>query len=94
MEQSIVTLKKSQDDIKLYFRLKKTTQMRKLMDSYCDRNALDFYLMVFLFNGRRIYPHQTPYELDLEDEDEIDAVLYQQWTERININVKGQTDVL
>ncbi|KEH18065.1 small ubiquitin-like modifier 3 [Medicago truncatula] len=82
---------KDTDDIKLYFRLKKTTQMRKLMDSYCDRNALDFYLMVFLFNGRRIYPHQTPYELDLEDDDAIDAVLHQQWRrEPINIKVKGQ----
>lgn len=29
-------------------------------------------------------------QLDLEDEDEIYAVLYQQWTERINIKVKGQ----
>jgi hypothetical protein len=29
-------------------------------------------------------------QLDLEDNDAIDAVLYQQWIEPINIKVKGQ----
>ncbi|GAU26194.1 hypothetical protein TSUD_354160 [Trifolium subterraneum] len=75
---------------KLYFRMKRNYEMKKMMNTYCDRSSLHFNSITFLFKGSRIWPDQTPYELDIEDGDEIEAVVYEHWRACINIDVKGQ----
>ncbi|CAL5442119.1 unnamed protein product [Camellia sinensis] len=61
----------------VYFRIKRNTQLRKLMTAYCDRQSLDPKSIVFLFEGRRIHAEQTPDQLGMEDCDEVDAMLHQ-----------------
>ncbi|GMP99719.1 hypothetical protein CsSME_00047081 [Camellia sinensis var. sinensis] len=61
----------------VYFRIKRNTQLRKLMTAYCDRQSLDPKSIVFLFDGRRIHAEQTPDQLGMEDCDEVDAMLHQ-----------------
>jgi len=68
---------KSQDGNEIYFKVKKTTQFRKVMTAYCRKVGADQDSVRFLFDGTRIRPDQTPAELEMEDEDEIDAMVSQ-----------------
>ncbi|KAJ4851514.1 Small ubiquitin- modifier 2 [Turnera subulata] len=58
----------------VFFRIRPSTQLRKLMYAYCDRHSVEFGSFAFLFDGRRIFAHQTPEELEMEDGDTIDAM--------------------
>ncbi|KAG5232214.1 hypothetical protein OIU76_004946 [Salix suchowensis] len=68
---------KGQDGNEVFFRIKRSTQLRKLMTAYCARQSVEFNSIAFLFDGRRLRGEQTPDELDMEDGDEIDAMLHQ-----------------
>ncbi|KAJ6343354.1 hypothetical protein OIU76_005156 [Salix suchowensis] len=65
------------DGNEVFFRIKRSTQLKKLMNAYCDRQSVEFNSIAFLFDGRRLRGEQTPDELDMEDGDEIDAMLHQ-----------------
>jgi len=67
----------SQDGNEVYFKIKKQTALRKLMDAYCQRQGIDPNSIRFLYDGERIQVEQTPKELEMEDNDIIDAVLQQ-----------------
>lgn len=64
---------KAQDGSEVFFKVKRTTQFRKLMDAYCARMGVAGGNFRFLFDGDRLRPEQTPADCDMEDEDEIDA---------------------
>nr|KJB12983.1 hypothetical protein B456_002G048500 [Gossypium raimondii] len=66
-----------QDGNEVFFKIKRSTQLKKLMNAYYDRQSMDFNSIAFLFNGRRLRGEQTPNELEMEDGDEIDAMLHQ-----------------
>ncbi|KAJ9697326.1 hypothetical protein PVL29_009226 [Vitis rotundifolia] len=68
---------KGQDGNEVFFRIKRSTQLRKLMSAYCDRQSVELNSIAFLFDGRRLRGEQTPDELEMEDGDEIDAMLHQ-----------------
>lgn len=68
---------KSQDGHEIHFRIKKTAGLKKLMTAYCERQSVDPNSIVFLFDGNRLRADQTPAELEMEDGDEIDAMLHQ-----------------
>lgn len=68
---------KGQDGNSVFFRIKKSTQLRKLMNAYCEKMSVDINSIVFLFDGHRLQADQTPQQLGMEDEDEIDAMLHQ-----------------
>ncbi|KAL8144243.1 hypothetical protein V2J09_017275 [Rumex salicifolius] len=65
------------DGHEVFFRIKRSTQLKKLMNAYCDRQSADLNAIAFLFDGRRLRADQTPDELEMEDGDEIDAMLHQ-----------------
>ncbi|XP_062148260.1 small ubiquitin-related modifier 1-like [Alnus glutinosa] len=77
MDQHINLKVKGQDGNEVFFRIKRSTQLRKLMNAYCDRQSVEFNSIAFLFDGRRLRGEQTPDELEMEDGDEIDAMLHQ-----------------
>jgi len=68
---------KSQDGNEVYFKVKKTTQFAKVMNAYCKKVGSDMDSVRFLFDGQRLKPDQTPADLEMEDEDEIDAMVSQ-----------------
>ncbi|KAF5198668.1 Small ubiquitin-related modifier [Thalictrum thalictroides] len=68
---------KDQNQNEVFFRIKRNTQLKKLMNAYCERQSVDPSTIVFLFDGRRLKETQTPDELEMEDGDEIDAMLHQ-----------------
>lgn len=49
----------------MFFRIKRSTQLRKLMTAYCDRQSVEFNSIAFLFDGRRLRGEQTPDEVKL-----------------------------
>ena len=69
---------KAQDGTEVYFKVKKTTKLKKLMDAYCARVGKEAGSIRFLFDGDRIQEDATPDQLGMEDEDEIDAMVEQQ----------------
>lgn len=68
---------KGQEGNEVFFRTKRTTALKKLMSAYCDRQSVSMESIAFLFDGRRLRENQTPEELEMEDGDEIDAMLHQ-----------------
>lgn len=52
-----------QDGNEVFFRIKRSTQLKKLMNAYCDRQSVDMNAIAFLFDGRRLRGEQTPDEV-------------------------------
>eukprot|EP01089_Gocevia_fonbrunei_P021448 TRINITY_DN834_c0_g1_i3.p1 TRINITY_DN834_c0_g1~~TRINITY_DN834_c0_g1_i3.p1 ORF type:complete len:116 (+),score=25.85 TRINITY_DN834_c0_g1_i3:33-380(+) len=67
----------SQDGSEVFFKIKRQTHLKKLMEAYCKRQGVDMNSIRFLHDGNRISQEKTPKELDMEDNDIIDAVLQQ-----------------
>ncbi|XP_077978481.1 small ubiquitin-related modifier 1-B-like [Glandiceps talaboti] len=67
-----------QDSSEIHFKVKMTTQMRKLKQSYCERLGVPMNSLRFLFDGQRINDDQTPKQLEMEDDDVIEV--YQEQT--------------
>ncbi|GJS11234.1 small ubiquitin-related modifier 1 [Tanacetum coccineum] len=78
-DQSVhINLKvKSQDGIELSFRIKRNKQLKTLIDEYCDKQSKETNATVFVFNRKRLQADKTPDELEMEDGEVIDAILYQ-----------------
>eukprot|EP00472_Partenskyella_glossopodia_P014636 CAMPEP_0197523734 /NCGR_PEP_ID=MMETSP1318-20131121/8608_1 /TAXON_ID=552666 /ORGANISM="Partenskyella glossopodia, Strain RCC365" /LENGTH=89 /DNA_ID=CAMNT_0043076523 /DNA_START=47 /DNA_END=316 /DNA_ORIENTATION=+ len=68
---------KSQDGNEVFFKVKKSTSFKRLMEAYCSKVGAEFGSVRFLFDGERIDPDKTPAHLNMEDEDEIDAMVQQ-----------------
>lgn len=49
----------------MFFRIKRSTQLKKLMNAYCDRQSVELNSIAFLFDGRRLRGEQTPDEVIL-----------------------------
>jgi small ubiquitin-related modifier len=68
---------KGQDGAVVHFKIKRKTALKKLMEAYCQRQSLQLDQIRFLFDGTRLRDTHTPEELDMEDDDVIDAMLFQ-----------------
>ncbi|KAJ3675722.1 hypothetical protein LUZ60_004764 [Juncus effusus] len=68
---------KNQNGMEVHFKIKKSTPLKKLMKAYCQRESLELNSIAFLFDGRRLRGDQSPEQLEMEDGDEIDAMLHQ-----------------
>lgn len=55
------------------FKIKKYTQLRKLMKAYCDRQGFQRSLVKFRFDGKWLKETDTPEILEMEDEDALEA---------------------
>ncbi|KAJ8906465.1 hypothetical protein NDN08_002958 [Rhodosorus marinus] len=60
------------------FRIKKSTQLKKLMDVYCQRMGAQPNTFRFIFDGNRVGETDTPEKLEMEQGDVIDALVFQQ----------------
>jgi small ubiquitin-related modifier len=47
----------------VYFKIKRSTPLRKLMDAYCQRQAKSQDSIRFLYDGQRVLPDSTPEEV-------------------------------
>mmetsp|Transcript_19376 Transcript_19376/g.26598 ORF Transcript_19376/g.26598 Transcript_19376/m.26598 type:complete len:98 (+) Transcript_19376:129-422(+) len=60
-----------------YFKIKKTTKMSKVFETYASRKGVQSSSLRFLLDGERIQGDQTPKQLELDDQDQIDCMLEQ-----------------
>ena len=68
---------KAQDGTEIFFKIKKSTQFKKLMDAYCQRQGLSNNQCRFIFDGERIKEDDSPETLEMENGDEIDVMVEQ-----------------
>lgn len=61
-----------------FFKVKKSTRFEKVFATYAQRKGVAVASLRFLIDGERINPTQSPAELDMEDQDQIDCMLEQQ----------------
>ena len=67
----------SQDGTQVFFKIRRSTPLKKLMTAYCERKQLSPTSIRFLFEGQRVQDEQTPDTLAMEDNDVIDALAQQ-----------------
>ncbi len=68
---------KAQDGTEIFFKIKRSTQLKKLMDAYCTRQGLSGNQCRFIFDGERLKDDDTPDKLEMENGDEIDVMVEQ-----------------
>ncbi|KAM9627039.1 small ubiquitin-related modifier 1-like [Trichechus inunguis] len=67
-----------QDSSEIHFEVKMATHLKKLKESYCQRQGVPMNSLSFLFEGQRIADNHTPKELGMKEEDVIEV--YQEKT--------------
>ncbi|KAI7731020.1 hypothetical protein M8C21_017414 [Ambrosia artemisiifolia] len=60
----------------VFFKMKRSTQLKRLINTYCDVQSIELNSVAFLFDGRRLLGEHTPHQLEMEDGDAIDAMLH------------------
>lgn len=66
------------DNSEVNFKVKKTTQLKKLMQAYSDRQGVSLNSLRFFYDGNTIADDTTPAELEMEEGDAIEV--YQKQT--------------
>lgn len=61
----------------VFFKIKATTKLGKLMDAYATRTGHEANTMRFIFDGVKVKPDDTPVDLDMSDNDRIDVMVEQ-----------------
>ncbi|XP_026819436.1 small ubiquitin-related modifier 3-like [Rhopalosiphum maidis] len=67
-----------QDNSVIQFKIRKNTQLRKLMNAYCEKTGLVYNSVRFRFDGQSVNANDTPASLNLEEGDTIEV--FQQQT--------------
>lgn len=47
------------------------------MNAYCTKSSIDVETVNFMFDGERLRGEQTPTDVSMEDQDEIQVVIHQ-----------------
>jgi hypothetical protein len=55
-----LNIKVTDNNNEVFFKIKKTTQLSKLMNAFCDRQGKALASCRFLFDGARVTPQDTP----------------------------------
>ncbi|KAF2073662.1 hypothetical protein CYY_005012 [Polysphondylium violaceum] len=61
----------------VFFKIKKTTPLKKLMDAYSSKKGVNPSSLRFLYEGNRIDYENTPKQLNMENDDIIDVTIMQ-----------------
>ena len=78
IQQKQVSLKVvNADGAELFFKIRRNTVLKKLMDAYCKKQGVNRSAVRFLFDGSPLDDAKTPDDLDMENEDVIDAMIEQ-----------------
>ena len=55
-----LNIKVTDNNNEVFFKIKRTTALKKLMDAFCDRSGKTPGSVRFLFDGQRVAPGDTP----------------------------------
>ncbi|KAL2547669.1 Small ubiquitin-related modifier 2 [Forsythia ovata] len=78
-DQSVhINLKvRGQDGNEVLLRIKRSTQLKNLTNTYYEGQSVDFNSIAFLFDGSCLRAEKTLDEAKMEDGDELDTMLHQ-----------------
>ncbi|XP_037583188.1 small ubiquitin-related modifier 5 [Cebus imitator] len=62
-----------QDSSEIHFKVKMTTPLKKLKESYCERQGVPVSSLRFLFEGQRIADNHTAEDLGMEEDGVIEV---------------------
>ena len=55
-----LNIKVTDNNNEVFFKIKRTTQLKKLMDAFCERQGKQMSTVRFLFDGTRVRPEDSP----------------------------------
>lgn len=55
-----LNIKVTDGNNEVFFKIKRTTQLKKLMDAFCERQGKSSQSVRFLFDGQRVNPTDSP----------------------------------
>lgn len=55
-----LNIKVTDNNNEVFFKIKRTTQLKKLMDAFCERQGKSATSVRFLFDGQRVNPTDNP----------------------------------
>ncbi|CAH0047930.1 unnamed protein product [Clonostachys solani] len=68
-----LNIKVSDNNNEIFFKIKRTTKLEKLMTAFCERQGKSISSVRFLFEGTRVQPSDTPEALEMTDGDQLDV---------------------
>ncbi|PBP24508.1 Ubiquitin-like protein [Diplocarpon rosae] len=68
-----LNIKVTDNNNEVFFKIRRTTQLKKLMDAFCDRQGKTPTSVRFLFDGSRVQPTDSPETLDMADGDTLEV---------------------
>ncbi|KAG4032096.1 hypothetical protein MFRU_007g00100 [Monilinia fructicola] len=68
-----LNIKVTDNNNEVFFKIKRSTQLKKLMDAFCERQGKAPNSVRFLFDGSRVQPTDSPDKLDMQDGDTLEV---------------------
>ncbi|CZR50566.1 related to ubiquitin-like protein modifier [Phialocephala subalpina] len=68
-----LNIKVTDNNNEVFFKIKRTTILKKLMDAFCERHGKAPNSVRFLFDGSRVQPTDSPNTLDMQDGDTLEV---------------------
>ncbi|KAL4894003.1 ubiquitin-related domain-containing protein [Aspergillus ambiguus] len=68
-----LNIKVTDNNNEVFFKIKRSTQLSKLMNAFCERQGKQMSTVRFLFDGTRVRPEDTPDTLDMQDGDTLEV---------------------
>lgn len=68
-----LNIKVTDNNNEVFFKIKRTTKLEKLMNAFCERQGKAPQSVRFLFEGQRVQKNDTPDQLDMQDGDTLEV---------------------
>ncbi|KAK9770736.1 putative Ubiquitin-related domain-containing protein [Seiridium cardinale] len=68
-----LNIKVTDNNNEVFFKIKRSTKLEKLMNAFCERQGKSLTSVRFLFEGQRVQPTDTPDTLEMADGDSLEV---------------------
>ncbi|CAP69606.1 uncharacterized protein PODANS_1_12620 [Podospora anserina S mat+] len=68
-----LNIKVTDNNNEVFFKIKRSTKLEKLMTAFCERQGKTIQSVRFLFEGQRVQPSDTPDTLEMQDGDTLEV---------------------
>jgi hypothetical protein len=68
-----LNIKVTDNNNEVFFKIKRSTKLEKLMTAFCERQGKTPASVRFLFEGQRVQPADTPDTLEMQDGDTLEV---------------------
>lgn len=62
-----INIRVTDSSTEVFFKIKRTTQLRKVIDAFCKRTGKDTKALRFLYDGERVSEQDTPDSVGLDE---------------------------